>query len=553
MANQELDNESYYKEARYERKPENSFHDLTKEFWQFIKTRPSTLFQLPVFDKKNKELAKKRLNPMPAIRAMDRHQWNLFLHGYSAWLCDSFDFFCVSISVSDIADTFGVEVVSITWGMTLVLMLRSIGSIIFGFIADRYGRKWPLIACYVFFIIFEIATGFTQTLKQFLAVRALFGIAMGGCYGLAMSTSLEDAPVASRGFLSGIWQPAYTFGFVLATAFHRAFYDTSKHWRALFWFSALPALLLLIWRLTFGELDYFKQLQEARKLHNQRVHEEKEVSSLSDNEKNSNGDNHLTESNLFNDFIQTLKTDWPILVYLIFNLSVFNFLSHGSQDLFPTMLKKQIGLSTNALTVTNVVVNLGGCFGGPFWGQLSEILGRRLAMIGACCCVGAFIYPTFFIHQQSYIMGCGFMLQFSIMGAWGVLPIYLTELTATTPLRALISGTAYQVGTLASSASSTIEAELGRRFPITSLGKGGYDYGKVMCIFLGAVTGFMIITLFFGPERFHQMIKTDFMLEEQDVDSDFALERVISTVPTSPEEAKLRAQRVHDAKLQEQE
>ncbi len=538
--------DNYYEELEYTSRRDNSWNTLSKEFKEFLSTRASTLFALPVLDKEKRELAKKRLNPIPAINAMSRHQWNLFFHGYSAWLVDSFDFFCVSISVSDIAETFGVKVVSITWGMTLVLMLRPIGSIIFGLAADKYGRKWPLIFCYALFIIFEIATGFTKNLRQFLAVRALFGIAMGGCYGLGSSTAFEDSPVASRGFLSGIYQPAYTFGFVLATAFHRAFYNTAKGWRALFWFSAAPALIMLFWRLSFGELDYFINLQEARKLHNLKIHEENEDISSFNSSASQNNHYKKQESNLWSDLKTTLRFEWPILLYLVLNLSVFNFLSHGSQDLFPTMLSKQIKLSTNALTVTNVVVNLGGCFGGPVWGQISEILGRRLTMMLACLCVGAFIYPTFFVHSQNVIMGCGFMLQFCIMGAWGVLPIYLTELTATTSLRALISGTAYQIGTLASSASSTIEAELGAKFPLPALGSTAYDYGKVMCIFLSAVAGSMLVVLFFGPEKFHQVIKTDFMLEEQDAASDVDIHRIVSSIPTSDEEAKLRAQKSYE-------
>ncbi|GME78248.1 unnamed protein product [Ambrosiozyma monospora] len=144
-------------------------------------------------------------------------------------------------------------------------MLRSVGAVIFGFCGDRWGRKYPLIACYALFVVLEIGTGFCKTLKQFLGVRSLFGIAMGGCYGLAAATAIEDAPKKSRGFLSGIFLPGYNLGYIFATVFFRAFQTTEKEWRALFWFSAGPPFLLIIWRLSFGESKFFTELQEAKK------------------------------------------------------------------------------------------------------------------------------------------------------------------------------------------------------------------------------------------------------------------------------------------------
>ncbi|GME74643.1 unnamed protein product [Ambrosiozyma monospora] len=220
-------------------------------------------------------------------------------------------------------------------------------------------------------------------------------------------------------------------------------------------------------------------------------------------------------------------------------LSGFNFMSHGSQDLFPTMLKKQIGLGKDALTVTNVVVNLGAVIGGIFWGQCSELVGRRLAVIFCCIGGGAFLYGTFFKHDQSSIMGFGFMLQFFVMGAWGVMPIHLTELCAKSPLRTLISGTAYQLGNLASSASSTIESQLGDKFPLPEKGKDVYDYGKVMCIFMGCVFGYLLLVMFFGPESFHQEIKTDYMIQEEDIDKKYELDQVMNPIPHSHMDEKL--------------
>lgn len=503
-------------------------------FSHYMKTRLSTLFDLPGL---HKDSTRVKVNPKAAIAAMDRTAWNKFAHGFFAWTIDSFDFFCVSVFASDIATDLNVPLTEVTWGITLVLMFRSVGAFIFGLCADKWGRKWPLIVCYLLFIVLEIGTGFVQNLHQFLGVRAVFGIAMGGCYGLSAATALEDAPQQARGFLSGVFLPGYSLGYCLATAFYRAFEGTPKTWRALFWFSAAPAVILLVWRLSFPELDYFTELNEAKKLHNQRVREAKKAREEGD--ASVADDEDLREITFASEMKEEIRTDWPLLVYLLFMMSGWNFMSHGSQDLFATLLKKQVQLGPNALTVTNIVVNLGGCFGGLFWGQASEFLGRRLAVIGCCVWGGAFIYPTFFIHKEGVIMVCGFLLQFAVMGAWGICPIHLTELTSRSALRTMISGTAYQLGNLASSASSTIEADIGSRFPLPELGDGAYDYGKVMCIFMGCVFAFLLICMVIGPERYHVTIKTEFMLDEEDVDAQYDIDRTLSMIPKSRLEDKI--------------
>lgn len=500
-----------------------------KTFARYMSSRISTLFACPGFQKDSK---RNSTNPRQAIAAMNRSQWNKFAHGFLAWTIDAFDFFCVSVFATEISVSLNVEVTDITWGITLVLMLRSVGSVIFGFLGDKYGRKWPLCLCYTCFIVLEIGTGFVKTLREFLACRALFGIAMGGCYALAAGTALEDAPQVSRGFLSGIFLPGYSFGYVLATVFYRAFDVTSKTWRALFWFSALPPLLLLLWRLTFGEIEYFLQLQEAKKLHNQRIREA--IKAKSEGVETDVPDSELNELTFWHELKEAFRTEWPLMIYLIIMMSAWNFISHGSQDLYPTMLKKQALMNANQVTVTNVIVNLGGMCGGLFWGQMSEFLGRRLAV--ACCCIfgGALSYPAFMIHKMPVTIVCGFFLQFSVFGAWGICPIHLTELTSKTALRTMISGTAYQLGNLASSASSTIEAKIGSRFPLPELGTSAYDYGKVMCIFMGCVFSFLLLCMIFGPERYHAEIKTDFMLYEEE-DDNYAVDKVLSHVPKNVE------------------
>jgi MFS transporter, SHS family, lactate transporter len=161
-------------------------------------------------------------NPVSILAELDRHQWLMFAAGFLGWTTDSFDFFTVSLTVTEIATEFKVDNASVTWGITVTLMLRSVGALIFGGLSDRYGRKWPMIINLVLFIILELATGFTQNLSQFLGVRALYGVAMGGLFGPAAATALEDLPYDARGLLSGIYEQGYATGYLLAAIFYRA-------------------------------------------------------------------------------------------------------------------------------------------------------------------------------------------------------------------------------------------------------------------------------------------------------------------------------------------
>lgn len=449
---------------------------------QYIRSRIPSLFQLP-----NTSL--KTLNPIPAFRAMSRSDWNFFMMGYMAWTIDAFDFFCVSSAASAIATSLKVSITDITWGITLVLMFRSLGAVIFGFISDTYGRKPAYLMCAGLFVVIEIGTGFVKTYAQFLGVRAVFGLAMGGMYGSASATALEGAPAISRSVLSGIFLPGYNLGYIFAIVFFRAFEFTTHGWRALFWFSAAPPAILFVWRLCFPESQFFIEHKRLKK------------------EQAMQEGNHERADSAFKQFLHDLKMamkkHWLLFVFLIFLMSGMNFSSHGSQDLFPTMLTKQIGLSADQRTVTMVVVNLGAMCGGLIMGQVSEITGRRLALVICCVIAGALIYPTFFAKSQSQIMASGFFMQACIMGSWGILPIHLIELSPP-EFRSLFGGLAYQLGNLVSSASSTIEADATEKFPLPEIGPGVHDYGKVMALFMTGVLIFLLICVLVGPERFHR-------------------------------------------------
>ncbi|OQS05962.1 Major Facilitator Superfamily (MFS) [Thraustotheca clavata] len=446
----------------HERKPDS---DMSPG--EYLRTRVSTL----------KPPMTKVANPITLLKTLDKQQWYNFGIGFAAWTWDAFDFFTVSMTLSDLGKTFGKSNTDITWGISITLMLRSIGAIIFGILADRYGRKWPFVVNNILFIILELATGFCNTFTEFMWVRGLYGIAMGGMWGNAAATALEDAPVEARGLISGILQQGYAFGYLLAVVFARALVNTTSHgWRPLFWFGACPPVLIIIARLMMPETKAFQERQELRAAtHN-------------------SGGTFVTEGKI------VLKTKWPLLSYLVLLMAAMNFLSHGSQDLYPTFLKNTLQFNADQVTVAQVVANLGAIIGGTAVGYYSQTFGRRLSILACvvlCACV---LYPYCYTKSNN-VMAAAFFTQFAVQGAWGVIPIHLMELSPPS-YSTFISGTSYQLGNLISSTASTIEASLSEVYPLPTAhgGAARYDYGKVVASLLAVVLAVLAVLVFLGPE-----------------------------------------------------
>jgi SHS family lactate transporter-like MFS transporter len=229
---------------------------------------------------------------------------------FFGWTWDAFDYFTIPLTITDLAATFDRSNTDITWGITLVLMFRSIGAAVFGIVADRYGRKWPFVVNNLLFVVLELATGFCRTYHQFLAVRSLFGLAMGGVYGNAAATALEECPPKARGIISGILQQGYSFGYLLATAFARGLVNTTNHgWRPLFWFGACPPVLIIALRLCLPETKPFLEHEKVRK------------------------ENNSKTSSFIREGAVALERHWLLLIYMVFLMAGFNFMvgtdAHG--------------------------------------------------------------------------------------------------------------------------------------------------------------------------------------------------------------------------------
>ncbi|CAF2512903.1 unnamed protein product [Rotaria sp. Silwood2] len=438
-------------------------------------------------------------NPIKLLSMLNRHQTAFFFVAFLAWTMDALDFFSVTLNIIEIAKTYDRKVSDITWGITVTLMLRSIGAIIFGIAGDRFGRKWPFIVNIILYSTIEIITGFCTTFVQFISIRALFGIAMGGIYGNCAATALEDAPVAARGLLSGLLQQGYAFGYLLAAALNLGITKNQPYgWRALFWLAGFLPLLVALWRVFLPETQAFL-----------RVKQEREAARLAHGT-----DMQVSAVQVFIKSIRpTLAHYWATLIYLVLMMAGFNFLAHGSQDLYPTFLTSQVQFSPGYVTATTMISSCGALVGGTLIGYFSSFFGRRLSIL-AVLVVGAALIPAYLLPRDRTIMIGAFFEQMCVQGAWGVVPIHLMELTPS-QFRSFAVGTSYQLGNLISSASATIEATAGQYFPLpntkTSSDKHQFDYGKVMAIFLAFTYTFLFIIILLGPEKrnAHDAEKTD--------------------------------------------
>ena len=365
--------------------------------------------------------------------ATDQPWVGSFLAGLAGWTLDAFDFFLVVFTLTAIGKSFGQDDKHVTYALFATLALRPIGAFFFGGIADRYGRRIPLAANLILFAVVELMTGFAHSFVQFLIIRAVFGIVMGGQWGVGVSLAMEKVPLRLRGVLSGLFQQGYAIGFLLAAAVYFLFFD-KYGWRPLFLIGSTPALIAAVYVLL--------RVKESEAWLKER---------------------HST----FAGIGRTLANHWKLFLYFTIFMMTMHMSSHGTQDLYPTFLERQFGFHAHQKAAVSAVSMVGAILGGLCIGALSDRLGRRRAMVFAM--VGAIlVIPLWaFAHTIPMLIAGAVLIQFCVQGAWGVVPAHLAEMSPGS-IRGSLPGLGNQCGVLLAAFAPTVEATVAHRtgYPI---------------------------------------------------------------------------------------
>jgi SHS family lactate transporter-like MFS transporter len=391
----------------------------------------------------------------PAVAATQEDYVNALVASFLGWALDAFDFFVVVFTLPAIARDFGTDIPALAATITVTLAFRPVGAFIFGLLADRYGRRLPLMIDLVFYSVVEVLSGFAPNYTSFLVLRALFGIGMGGEWGVGASLAMEKVPPRWRGLLSGLLQEGYAVGYLLAACCYFVVFP-KWGWRPMFFIGGLPALLALFVRYRVKESAVWQK----------------------------------TRSESWSGLGSAIVSNWKLFLYLTALMTMMNFSSHGTQDMYPTFLKEQRGFEPRQVATIAVIYNLGALSGGVLFGLLSDRLGRRHGMMLAFTAAILVIPLWSYAPSTVWLVVGAFLMQFMVQGAWGVIPAHITELSPDS-VRGFLPGFAYQCGVLIAGSVAYLEALFARHV----------TYAAAMA--LTALTVFVggIVVIGLGPER----------------------------------------------------
>ena len=390
--------------------------------------------------------------------AWTKSQRNVVIAAYLGWTLDAFDFFLMVFMFKDISAELHSSMQVVSTAVLLTLAMRPVGAFLFGRLADRFGRKPALMWNILAYSLLEMASGFAPSMTTLLIVRALFGIAMGGEWGIGSAITMESIPASARGAVSGLLQVGYPSGFLLASVTYGLFYDRLG-WRYMFVLGVIPAILVFFIRRGIDESPAWKERRIAR------------------------GPGVL----------EVLRRDWKLAVYAIILMTAFNFFSHGSQDAYPNLfLKGEHHFDTRLTSLIVIVANIGAICGGLFFGSLSEKIGRRRAIIIAAL-IALPVLPFWAFGSTPLILGAAaFLMQISVQGAWGVIPAHLNELSPP-EIRATFPGFVYQLGNLLAAVNLNLQVAIAESH--------GDNYGMAMAVVVGTVAVVITLLVALGPER----------------------------------------------------
>ncbi len=383
------------------------------------------------------------------------NQRNAVIACFLGWTLDAFDFFVLTFVLAPIGRDFHKSVAEITLAITASLITRPVGAFIFGLLADRYGRRLPLMLDVLFYSGIEVLCGFAPSFSVFIFLRLLYGIGMGGEWGVGASLALESVPAKWRGVFSGLLQEGYAFGYLLAAV---AYWLVFPHfgWRALFFVGGLPALLTLFIRSKVKESEAWAATK--------------------------------TQNN-WSFYWRTIFRNWKRFAYLVLLMALMNFISHGTQDLYPAFLQLQRGYKPGTTALITIISMIGAIAGGVLVGLYSDKHGRRRAIVAAIILALILIPAWIAAPNFSVILIGAFLMQFMVQGAWGVIPAHINELSPDT-LRGFFPGFAYQVGVVFAASSANLEAVMSRNM----------TYGHAMGLFAAMVLILGAIVVALGPE-----------------------------------------------------
>ncbi len=400
---------------------------------------------------------------MSEVDAWGRTQRAVVSVSFLGWMLDAFDFFLVVMVLPHLASEFHTDVKSVTVAIFITLFMRPLGAFIFGRLGDRYGRKPALMGAILMYSFMEIASAFSPSLKAFILLRALYGIAMGGEWGVGASLAFESIPIRARGWVSGLLQSGYASGYLLAAI---AFGVLFEHigWRGLFIVGALPAALLVLY---IGAAIPESPIWRAQR--------------------------HVVQSA---SFFTGLRGYWGVALYAVVLMTFYNLFAHGTQDLYPTFLEKQRGFSIHTRSVIVIIYNVGAICGGVLFGRLSSRIGRRkAAAIAALLALPAIPFWAFGSNIVA-LAAAAFVVQFMVQGAWGVVPIHLNELSPPS-IRATFPGFVYQLGNLFASGNATLQAIIAEH-----AGSAAHpNYAFALALVSAIVIVVLTVLVLLGPER----------------------------------------------------